>query len=182
MLCVAAIALKLLIMPQTVPNRPTSGATEPVDAKNPILVSSSSNSLSIDTIIAFSIRCCSETPRRPRSVFDFMMLVRFHSFIAATNIADIGSRGRLPMESYRRSREPPDQKVSSNFLESCLTWRSVPNFSMIIAQDQTDAAIRPIITTLVTISEAQTKSHIDIWLAVFTTSVKVCVSIYLTHN
>ena len=182
MLCVAAIALKLLIMPQTVPNRPTSGATEPVDAKNPILVSSSSNSLSIDTIIAFSIRCCSETPRRPRSVFDFMMLVRFHSFMADTNIADIGSRGRLPIDSYKRSNDPPDQNFSSKLLVNCFTWRSVPIFSMIIAQLQTEAAINPIITTLVTISEAQTKSHIDIWLAVFTTSVKVCVSIYLTHN
>ena len=177
MLCVAAIALKLLIIPQTVPNNPTSGATEPVDAKKPIRVSSSSSSLSIETIIAFSIRCCRETPRKPRSVLDFIIFVRFHSFIAATNIADIGSLGRLPIESYKRSREPPDQKVSSNFLESCLTWRSVPNFSIIIAQDQTEAAIKPIITTLVTISEAQTKSHIDIWLAVFTTSVKACVSI-----
>ncbi len=51
-----------------------------------------------------------------------------------------------------------------------MTWRSVPNFSMYCRMNQTDAAIRPIITTLVTISEAQTKSHIDIWLAVFTTS------------
>lgn len=41
------------------------------------------------------------------------------------------------------------------------------------------AAIRPIITTLVTMSEAQTKSHIDIVsAAAFVTSLKVCVSIF----
>ena len=167
------------MIPHTVPNSPTNGAAEPVEAKNPIRVSKSSSSLSIETIIAFSIRCCSETPRSPRSVFDFMILVRFHSFIAETNIADIGSEGWFPIESYSRSREPPDQKRSSNLLERCLTWRKVPTFSIIIAQHHTEAAIRPIITTLVTMSEAQTKSHIDIVsAAAFVTSLKVCVSIF----
>ena len=99
------------------------------------------------------------------------------------NMADIGSRGRLPIDSYNLSNEPPDQNLSSKALDKRLTCLKVPIFSIMIAQDQTDVAINPIMTTLVTMSEAQTMSHIDICEATLVvTSVKVCVSILSTLN
>ena len=88
---------------------------------------------------------------------------------------DIGSAGLLPMLSYNRSSDPPDQNLDSKLRERCFTCRKVPIFSIIIAHDQTEAAISPIMTALVTVSELQTISHIDIcWAA----SAKFCVSIF----
>ena len=52
--------------------------------------------------------------------------------------------------------------ASSNFLERLRTCRIVEYFSNIIAHDHTDAAIKPIITTFVIVSEDHTISHKDI--------------------
>ncbi len=107
----AAIAVKLFMMPHTVPNRPTNGAVDPTLARNGRYFSSRSSSRPTVTDITRSMRCC----RLARDAVGLATLAaeRRHSRIAAANTADIGSTGRLPTRSYRSSRLPPDQNESS---------------------------------------------------------------------
>ena len=68
----AAMAEKLFMMPQTVPNRPTKGDTEPMVARRPSCCSMPSVSRRMVTFIAFSMRSLmpgSMASRRPPPPF-----------------------------------------------------------------------------------------------------------------
>ena len=76
----AAIAWKLVMMPHTVPNRPTNGPAEPTVARNRSRRSSRSVSRAMVTSSTLSMRVCRPIGERaPASK------LRFHSRIAATN-------------------------------------------------------------------------------------------------
>ncbi len=79
-----AMAWKLVMMPQTVPNRPTNGAVEPTVARNSSRRSSRSISRLMVTSITFSTRSW-----MPPSARMLPSTERFHSRIAATNSADM---------------------------------------------------------------------------------------------
>ena len=80
----AAIDWKLVMMPQTVPNRPIKGPAEPTVASTRRRRSSRSTSRAMVTSITFSIRIC-----RPAKERGLPSKLRFHSRIAATNSAAI---------------------------------------------------------------------------------------------
>ena len=80
----AAIDWKLVMMPQTVPNRPIKGPAEPTVAKTNSRRSSRSTSRAMVTSITFSIRIC-----KPANERAWPSKLRFHSRIAATNSAAI---------------------------------------------------------------------------------------------
>ena len=92
-LCMAAIAEKLCMMPQTVPNRPMKGAVEPTEARNTIQRSIRSISRWVATAIARSTR--SRTAEWLMSA-PATRAVRRHSPIAAPNTAAIGWAGLAP--------------------------------------------------------------------------------------
>ncbi len=76
----AAIERNDVMMPQTVPNRPTKGADEATVARNNRLDSSRSTSRAIETSSTLSRRAC-----RPRKEAAGFWNERFHSRIAETN-------------------------------------------------------------------------------------------------
>ena len=93
--CIPAMAAKLFMMPHTVPNSPTKGATEPTEARNTIQRSSRSISRCTVTVMARSSRSCvpaaaSSEPACRRSA------LRCHSRMAEPNTAAIGCAGRSP--------------------------------------------------------------------------------------
>ena len=79
-----AMPWKAVMMPQTVPNSPTKGATEPTVARNRSRRSSRSISRVIVTSMTRSMRICT-----PASGFAVFSMDRRHSRIAATNSAPI---------------------------------------------------------------------------------------------
>ena len=85
----AAIDWKLVMMPQTVPNRPTKGPAEPTVASTSSRRSSRSISRAMVTSMTFSMRVC-----RPAKDLACPSKLRFHSRIAATNSAAIECVGR----------------------------------------------------------------------------------------
>jgi hypothetical protein len=89
----AAMPVKLLMIPQTVPNSPTKGATEPTVAR--MLSRSERRSTSVAT--AAFIRLASRSRVPARSTWA-VLVDRRHSSIAADITAAIGSRSlpRLP--------------------------------------------------------------------------------------
>ena len=90
----AAIDWKLVMMPQTVPNRPMNGPAEPTVASTKSRRSRRSTSRAIVTSITFSMRICSPANERA-----WVSKLRFHSRIAATNSAAMEWLGRA--ESVR---------------------------------------------------------------------------------
>ena len=89
----AAIDWKLVMMPQTVPNRPTKGPAEPTVARTSRRLSSRSTSRAMVTSITFSMRIC-----RPAKERAGPSKLRFHSRIAATNSAAMEWVGRPTSE------------------------------------------------------------------------------------
>ena len=85
----AAIDWKLVMMPQTVPNRPTKGPAEPTVASTSSRRSSRSISRAMVTSITFSMRVC-----KPANDLAEPSKLRFHSRMAATNSAAIECVGR----------------------------------------------------------------------------------------
>jgi hypothetical protein len=82
-----AIDWKLVMMPHTVPNRPTKGAVEPTVARKVSRRSSRSTSREMVTSMTFStLSCRPGIGRAPRSL-PSRSVERFHSRIAATNSA-----------------------------------------------------------------------------------------------
>ncbi len=75
----AEIAWKLVMIPHTVPNRPTNGADEPTVARNRSRRSSRSVSRSMVTSSTLSMRVC-----RPSGARAPVSKLRFHSRMAAT--------------------------------------------------------------------------------------------------
>ena len=110
-LCIGAMAEKLCMMPQTVPNRPMNGAVAPTEARNTIQRSIRSISRGTVTVMARSIRSRTEVwaISAPATRSD-----RRHSLIAAANTEAIGWFGLSPSWSNSSSRLPPDQNRSSN--------------------------------------------------------------------
>src|SRR5262245_4900654 len=152
----AAIEAKLFMMPHTVPNRPTNGADEPTDARNPICRSSCS--ISRPSVMSMTRSMRSLSPALSSVVVSRPLAAeRRHSRMAATKIEDSGSGGLLPRRSNSSSSEPPDQKLSSN----CLALNPRPRmriiFEKMIAQLQNEARISARITTLTTMSACQNR-------------------------
>ena len=89
----AAIERNAVMMPHTVPNRPTKGPAEATVASTSRFDSSRSTSRAIDTSKTFSMRACS-----PMKEACACWNERFHSRIAATNrlaMAVVGRSARL---------------------------------------------------------------------------------------
>ena len=100
----AAIAWKLVMMPHTVPNRPTNGAVEPTVARNSRRRSSRSISRLMVTSITFSTRIW-----MPPSARMLPSTERFHSRIAATNsaaMAMVRPRDKRRIEFFQRLARP----------------------------------------------------------------------------
>ena len=111
----SAIDWKEFMIPQTVPNSPTKGETEPIEARKFIPFSRRSISRVMVKVIDRSTRPRSEARRSDRAaVARPLALARRHSRMPATNTRVIASRGSPPISSYRASADPPDQKASSN--------------------------------------------------------------------
>ncbi len=91
--CWPAMARKLVMMPHTVPNRPTKGPAEPTVASTSRRRSSRAISRWMVTSITFSMRAC-----RPANERGWPSRLRFHSRIAATNRAAIEWVGRPDSE------------------------------------------------------------------------------------
>ncbi len=84
------------MIPQTVPNSPTNGATDPTEARK--IIQRSSRSISRVTVIAMARSTRSCTLPRLRSA-PLTRAERRHSPIAAPNTAAIGWAGLAPSVS-----------------------------------------------------------------------------------
>ena len=96
----SAIDWNELMIPQTVPSKPTKGDTEPIDARRFIPRSIRSISRVMVKVIDRSIRLTNDARKsaRPASASP-RDVARRHSRIAATNTIDIASRGLAPVSS-----------------------------------------------------------------------------------
>src|ERR1700740_3158326 len=139
----AAIDWKLVMMPQTVPNRPTNGPAEPTVASTSRRRSSRSTSRAIDTFITFSIRIC-----RPAKEREWLSKERFHSRIAATKQAAIDCVGLPDSARYSSSIDSPDQNACSkrSIARRVREYRNI--LSIAIAQTQTEQDRSPSMTAL----------------------------------
>ena len=134
----SAIAWKLVMMPHTVPNRPTNGAVEPTVARNSKRRSSRSISRLMVTSMTFSTRIW-----MPPSVRGLPSTVRFHSRMAATNKDAMLSVLARDTEPYRSSSDWPDQNICSNLSVSRRARANKNSFEKMIAHDQTEASSSP---------------------------------------
>jgi hypothetical protein len=152
-LCMAAMAEKECMIPQTVPNSPMNGAVAPTLARNTIQRSSRSISRCTVTVIARSIRSRTLVWEisAPATRID-----RRHSPMAAANTAAIGL---VPSRSNRSSRLPPDQNRSSNPSAALPTLRRDDHFSNTMVQTQMLAPSSPIMTSFTTISACMNRPH-----------------------
>ena len=156
--CICAMAEKLFMMPQTVPNRPMNGAVDPTEARKIIHFSSASISREMVTFIARSTRsrakpCAISAPAA--------RVLRRHSVIAAPNTAAIGWAGLAPSMSYNSSRLPPDQKRSSKPSAARVARRRLVTFSNTIAHTHTLAAISISMTIFTTMSACRNNPSSD---------------------
>ena len=139
------------MIPQTVPNRPTNGATLPTVARKLSRSAMRSTSWAIIAFIAVARRCL--VPSRSTGPF---AVERRHSLTPAARTFALGSVD-LPCSSKNRSIFSALENACSNlsdFLVICVIF--MPKLTMIV-QVQTLASKSPIITDL-TIKSASMKS------------------------
>ena len=142
----AAIDVKLRMIPQTVPNRPTKGATAPTVAR--ILRRSPSRSSSAAT--AAFIRVASRSRVPERSIVR-LRVERRHSSMPAVRIEALGNFS-LPRFEWNASMSSVAQKSFSNRSVALLMRFRRIEWVKMIAQVQMLAASRPSITNLTTMS------------------------------
>src|SRR5450432_3243978 len=142
----AAIDRNAVMIPQTVPNRPTNGPAEATVARNSRFDSSRSTSRAIDTSSTFSRRAC-----RPMNEEAALWNERFHSRIADTN--RLATPVLLCVESwpYSSSSDWPDQNTCSKRSIDPLNLANSRVLLTMIVQHQNEESNSPTITNLTTI-------------------------------
>ena len=142
--CSAAMLVKLRMMPQTVPNRPTKGATAPIVAR--MLSRSPSRSISSAAVAPIVVASRSRVPSR--SMF-LPAVERRHSAMPAPSTLAAG-RSLSASARWKRSMSSAAWKSRSNFAERRRTRPKRKPVAMMIAQVQMLASNSPSMTAFTT--------------------------------
>ena len=147
--CSAAIAAKLRMIPQTVPNKPTNGATDPVVARKFKRL----DKRSVSAAIAASITVNSRSRVPARSIV-FPLVDRRHSVMPAANTLAMGNALWLCV-----LEKTAISLLSQNSRSNFSLWRLIPDILIVkltmIVHAQMLASARPMMTALTTRSASR---------------------------